>query len=162
LINENRLYEGLDSKDRLQLYTNALNKSLEIFVSYSEKEIDDTLSKGLWPIATAAGLDRIIVFRISNINTLACGEKYRWDRVLGGTAPIDETLRELPVTTAVKRWLSIISGNSCVSLKRSEFKEDEAAFLAPRDVMSILIVPIFTEGILGRCHLPGQYQGTGF
>ena len=147
MINENRLYEGLDSKDRLQLYTNALNKSLEIFVSYSEKEIDDTLSKGLWPIATAAGLDRIIVFRISNINTLACGEKYRWDRVLGGTAPIDETLRELPVTTAVKRWLSIISGNSCVSLKRSEFKEDEAAFLAPRDVMSILIVPIFTEGM---------------
>jgi len=146
LINENRLYEGLNTKDRLELYTNALNKSLDIFVSYTEKEIDDILSKGLWPIATAAGLDRIIVFRISNINAMACGEKYRWDRLLGGTAPIDDTLRELPVTTAVARWFSIISGDSCVSLKRSGFKEDEAAFLVPRDVMSILIVPIFTEG----------------
>jgi diguanylate cyclase (GGDEF)-like protein len=146
VTNENRLYEGLDTKDRLELYTNALNKSLEIFVSYTEKEIDDILSKGLWPIATAAGLDRIIVFRISNITAMVCGEKYRWDRILGGTAPIDDVLRELPVTTAVARWLSIISGDSCIGLKRSEFKEDEAEFLVPRDVMSILIVPIFTEG----------------
>jgi len=146
MINENRLYEGLDTKERLELYTNTLNKSLEIFVSYTEKEIDNILSKGLWPIATAAGLDRIIVFRISNIKAMACGEKYRWDRLLGGTAPIDNALKELPVTSAVARWLSIISGDSCVSLKRSEFKEDEAEFLVPRDVMSILIVPVFTEG----------------
>jgi diguanylate cyclase (GGDEF)-like protein len=52
----------------------------------------------------------------------------------------------LPVNSAVTRWLSIISGDSCVSLKRSEFKEDEAEFLVSRDVKSILITPIFTEG----------------
>jgi len=146
LINENRLYEGLDEKERLELYTDALNKSLEIFVSVTEKGIDNVLSNGLWPVATAAGLDRIIVFRISNIDAMTCGEKYRWDRVLGGTAPIDESLRVLPVTTAIARWVSIISDDSCISLKRSEFKEDEAAFLTPRGVMSILIIPIFTEG----------------
>jgi hypothetical protein len=104
LTNDNRQYEGLDSNERRELYSNALNKTLEIFVSYTEKEIDDILSHGLWPIANAAGMDRIIVFRISEKNGMSFGEKYRWDRLIGGTAPIDEALRELPVTTAVKRW----------------------------------------------------------
>jgi len=146
LNNDNRLYEGLDTNERCELYANALNKSLEIFVSYTEKEIDDILSNGLWPIATAAGLDRVIVFRISNKDAMLCGEKYRWDRIIGGTAPIDEVLRELPVTSAIRRWVSLILDDSCISLRRSEFKDDEAVFLAPRGVMSILIVPVFTEG----------------
>jgi diguanylate cyclase (GGDEF)-like protein len=146
LNDANRLYEGLNENERLELYADALNKSLEIFVSYTGKEIDDILSNGLRPIAAAAGLDRIIVFRIFNRDAMLCGEKYRWDRTLGGTAPIDDVLRELPITTAVARWISIMSNDSCISLRRSDFKEDEAAFLAPRGVMSILIVPVFTEG----------------
>ena len=143
---DNRLYEGLDTNERRELYANALNKSLEVFVSYSEKEVTDILSNGLKPIAAATGLDRIILFRISNKDAMLCGEKYRWDRVIGGTAPIDDTLRELPVTSAIRRWVSIMSDDSCICLKRRDFKEDESAFLAPRGVMSILIVPVFTEG----------------
>jgi diguanylate cyclase (GGDEF)-like protein len=146
LTNANRLYEGLDPNERRELYADALNKALEILVSYTEKEIDDILSHGLWPIANAAGLDRIIVFRISDEAAMLCGEKYRWDRLTGGTAPIDDAMRELPVTPAVKRWISIISDDTCISLKRGEFTEDETAFLTPRGVMSILIVPVFTEG----------------
>jgi len=146
LTNPNRLYEGLDSNKRRELYANALNKALEILVSYTEKDIDDILSHGLWPIANAAGLDRIILFRIIDNEAMLCGEKYRWDRLMGGTAPIDDALRELPVTSAVRRWISIMSGDTCIGLKRSEFKEDEAAFLSPRGVMSILIVPVYTEG----------------
>jgi len=146
MSDDNRLYEGLDSNQRRELYARALNKSLEIFVSYIEKEVNDILSNGLWPIAAAAGLDRIIVFRIISRGAMLCGEKYRWDRLIGGTAPIDDTLRELPVTSAIRRWVSIMSDDSCISLKRTEFKEDEAEFLSPRGVMSILIVPVFTEG----------------
>jgi len=146
LLDDNRLYEGLETNECRELYTNALNKSLEIFVSYTEKEVNDILSNGLWPIATAAGLDRIIVFRISNRDAMLCGEEYRWDRIAGGTAPIDPALKELSVTTAIARWVSMMSDDSCISLKRSEFKEDEAEFLSPHGVMSILIVPVFTEG----------------
>jgi diguanylate cyclase (GGDEF)-like protein len=145
LTNAHRLYEGLDQNERRELYANALNKALEILVSYTEKDIGDILSHGLWPVADAAGLDRIIIFRIIDHDARNCGEKYRWDRLTGGTAPIDDTLRELPVTSAVKRWISIMSDDTCISLKRGEFKEDEAAFLCPRGVMSILIVPIYTE-----------------
>jgi len=141
----NRQYEGLDINERRELYANALNKSLETFVSYSAKDIDDVISNGLKPIAAAVGLDRIIVFRVKNRSKILCGEKYRWDRIMGGTAPIDNILRELPVTSAIRRWISIMSGDSCISIKRSEFKEDEADFLGPRGVMSILIIPVFTE-----------------
>jgi diguanylate cyclase (GGDEF)-like protein len=146
LSNANRLYEGLDQNERRELYANALNKALEILVSYTEKDVNDILSHGLWPIANAAGLDRIIVFRIMDTDAMLSGEKYRWDRLAGGTAPIDDTLIKLPVTSAVKRWIPIISNDTCISLKRGEFQEDEMAFLSPRGVMSILIVPVFTEG----------------
>jgi len=146
LPDDNRLYEGLDTNELRELYINALNKALEVFVSYAEKKFDDIMSNGLKPIAAAAGLDRILVFRISNREAMLCGEKYRWDRILGGTAPVDDALRELPVTSAIRRWVSMISDNSCIILRRNEFKEDEAEFLSPRGVMSILIVPVFTEG----------------
>jgi len=145
LTNANRLYEGLDTNECRDIYANALDKSLEIFVSYTEKEVDVVLSNGLWTIANAAGLDRIIVFRILNRDTMLCGERYRWDRIIGGTAPIDDGLRELPLTSAIRRWIPIVSDDSCICLKRSEFKKDEAEFLSPRGVMSILIVPVFTE-----------------
>jgi len=155
LIDANRLYEGRDANERREIYANALNKSLETFVSFTEKDIDDIMSNGLKPVAAAAGLDRIIIFRILNKGSMIFGERYRWDRITGGTAPIDDALRELPVNTAVTRWISIMSDNSCISIKRSEFKEDEAAFLSPRGVMSILIVPVFTEnefwGVI-TCH----------
>ncbi|WP_461248828.1 hypothetical protein, partial [Treponema sp. R6D11] len=139
MTDANRLYEGLDTNERRNLYADALNKSLEIFVSYAEKDIDYIMSNGLKPIAAAVGLDRILVFRISNREAMLSGERYRWDRVAGGTAPIDDDLKELPVNSAIRRWVSIISDASCISLKRSEFKEDEAEFLTPRGVMSILI-----------------------
>jgi signal transduction histidine kinase/CheY-like chemotaxis protein len=123
----------------------ALNKAVEVFVSHNEEKFEDVMSNGLWPIADAASVDRIIVFRVWAKEKNFAGEVYRWDRLLGGTAPIDEALKILPVTTALKRWISAISDDSCVSLRRSEFLEDEAAFLSPRGVMSILIVPVFTE-----------------
>jgi len=146
LTDTNRLYEGLDTNERRGLYAGALNKSLEIFVSYTEKEVDDIISNGLKPIADAAGLDRIIVFRILDREVILSGEKYRWDRIIGGKALIADDLRELPLNAAIKRWVSIMSDDSCISLKRGDFSEDEAAFLTPHGVMSILIVPVFTEG----------------
>jgi len=146
MINANRMYEGFNANERRDLYANALNKSLEVFVSYSEKEFNDIMSKGLRPIAAAAGLDRITVFRIYNQGVMLSGEKYRWDRLKGGTAPIDDELKELSTSPVLERFISIMSDDICISLKRSGFKEDEAALLAPRGVMSILLVPVFTEG----------------
>jgi signal transduction histidine kinase/ActR/RegA family two-component response regulator len=126
-------------------YTDALNKSLEIFVSHNETAIDDVISNGLWPVANAASLDRIIVFRVWSVENDVAGEIYRWDKAEGGSAPIDESLKTLPITPALKHWSSMISDGSFITLKRSEFNEGEADFLSPRGVKSILIAPVFTE-----------------
>ena len=138
--------ETAEAYKRRTIYADALNKSLEIFVSYTEKAFNDVMSNGLRPVAEAAGLDRIIIFRIFGLKSNSAGEIYRWDKAEGGTAPVDPVLKALPVTSALKRWISIVSDDTCISLRRSDFAEDEAAFLGPRGVQSILIVPVFTEG----------------
>jgi len=131
-------------------YTTALHKALEVFVSYTESSFDDVMSNGLRTIADAADIDRFIVVRVfaHDLHEGRAGEIYRWDRVGGGTVPVDKGLKVLPVTSALRRWILSMVDDTCVSLRRSEFKEDEAAFLATRGVMSILIVPVFTEGDL--------------
>jgi signal transduction histidine kinase/ActR/RegA family two-component response regulator len=90
-------------------------------------------------------LDRIIVFRVWSRESESAGEIYRWDKKIGGSAPVDEALKILPVTDAVKRWMYAVSDGSCISMRRGEFTEAEAAFLVPRDVKSILIAPVFTK-----------------
>jgi len=129
-------------------YASALHRALEVFISYTESSFDDVMSNGLETIADVADIDRLLVYRVWAKERNSAGEIYRWDRAEGGTRPVDEGLRELPVTTALKRWVAVMMKDTCVSLRRSEFTEEEAAFLSPRGVMSILIVPVFTEGDL--------------
>jgi diguanylate cyclase (GGDEF)-like protein/PAS domain S-box-containing protein len=135
----------IEANERRTVYADALNKSLEIFISFTEKAFDDVMSNGLRPVADAAGLDRVIVFRVFGIESNTAGEIYRWDKIEGGTAPLDNALKVLPVTSTMKRWISVVSNDTCISLRRSEFAEDEAAFLTPRGVKSILIAPVFIE-----------------
>jgi diguanylate cyclase (GGDEF)-like protein len=131
-----------------EIYAYALNKSLETFVSYTERSFDDVMSNGLSQIANVTDVDRILVFRVWSKEQSGAGEIYRWDRIEGGTRPVDDALKVLPVFPALKRWISAMSEDTCVSLRRSEFLPDEDAFLSPRGVQSILIVPVFTEGDL--------------
>jgi len=145
--NEKKANEVLE---RRMNYTNALNRTLEIFVSRAEESIDAVMGNGLWPVMDVVSLDRLLVFRSRNpqskdADERKSGEIYRWDRDSRGSAPIDDKLKTLPVTTALKRWLGAMMNDECVSLRQSDFTEDEAAFLTPRGVKSILIVPVFTE-----------------
>jgi PAS domain S-box-containing protein len=126
-------------------YADALNKSLEIFVSHTEENINDVMSNGLRPVVEAASLDRIIIFRVWSLENESAGEIYRWEKAAGGSAPIDNELMLLPVTKVIKHWLRAVLDGSCISLRQSKFTESEAAFLSPRGVKSILIVPVFTE-----------------
>ena len=145
---EIRESKTLEAYERRNVYANALTKSLEIFISFTEKIVDDVISNGLRPVAETADLDRIIVFRVGGREYSTAGEIYRWDRALGGTAPLDSQLRQLPITGAIQNWISIVKNDRCIGLKRSQFAKDEAAFLSPRGVQSILIVPVFSEGLL--------------
>jgi diguanylate cyclase (GGDEF)-like protein len=127
------------------VYANALNKFLEIFVSHAGESVDDVLSNGLCFVADVADLDRIVIFRVLVAKETTAGEIYRWDKALGGTVPLDDALKNLDITPTIRGWLSAMGKDECVSLRESEFKEGEASFLSPRDVKSILIVPVFID-----------------
>jgi len=137
---------GLPEPVSSDAYASALHKALEAFISYTECSFDDVMQNGIATIAEVADIDRLLIFRVWEKERNTAGEVYRWDRAEGGIKPVDKGLRELPVTTAMKRWVASMSKDFCVSLRRSEFLEDEDAFLGSRGVMSILIMPVFIEG----------------
>jgi diguanylate cyclase (GGDEF)-like protein len=163
--NEKKANEVIERRIK---YTNALNRTLEIFISRAEESIDAVMGNGLWPVMDVTSLDRLLVFRAKNPHTnevseTKSGEIYRWDRARHGSAPIDDELKTLPMTTALKRWLGTMMNDECVGLRRSDFTEDEAAFLSPSGVQSILIVPVFAErGLWGVITFHDNFEERDF
>ena len=66
--------EPVDLLKKRADYANALHSSLEILVSYTEKEFAHVMSNGLWPIAKVAEIDRIVVFRVWSEEQNIAGE----------------------------------------------------------------------------------------
>jgi len=140
--------QGSSAPGSPDAYASALHKALEVFVSYAERSFDEVMENGIATIADVAGIDRVLVVRVWAKESNRAGEIYRWDRAGGGTTPVDKNLHQLPINEALKRWVAVMLRDNCVSLRRSEFTEEEAAFLGSRGVVSILIVPVFIEGDL--------------
>ncbi|MCL2480435.1 MAG: response regulator [Spirochaetaceae bacterium] len=123
---------------------NALNKAIEIFTSHSEKAFEEVISNGLQPVAEAACLDRIAVYRLFDKKSGRMGQIYVW--AYGKTVELDEELVELPNIQPVIRWLDILTKGECVHGNANDMPDDQAAFCALFGVKSILFVPIFTHG----------------
>ena len=127
--------------------TEALNTAIDIFTSHSEKAFIDVMSNGLWPIADAVALDRIVFYRRLNMEGEFRFEQiYLWDGVKGGMAPLDEELRILPDIPVLRRWISTLSKGGCVRIRRSDMDQDETELLNVYGVKSILIIPVFSHG----------------
>ena len=131
--------------ERRGIYFDVLAKSISAFVSYDDINYEDALADGFRAIAEAEDIGRIVVFRIWSEKTGSISEIYRWDKKLGGTAPIDEALRELPVNPTITRWYSILQEDACIRLNGGELSEDEAAFLSPYEIHSMIFVPAFVS-----------------
>ncbi|MDR0307032.1 MAG: response regulator [Chitinispirillales bacterium] len=127
----------------------ALNKTIEIFLSYSEEMFEELMTKGLQPIADAAELDRIGVYRYKNmIWDMGLEQVYRWDRELGGTTKVVENANISYQNKAAAGWFKILSTGNYINTCASEMSEDQLSFTDAFDVKSIMIVPIFTQGEL--------------
>jgi len=124
----------------------ALNKSIEIFTAHTEISFDDVMSNGLKPVADAAGLDRIVIYRKrSTEEGMRIEQIYRWDKVKGGLVCLDEELRVFPGVPVVDDWTEILSKNGCVRIRCSDMSNEEKALLSPFGVKSILIIPVFSH-----------------
>lgn len=136
-----------DNQSRSATMIQALNKSLDVFVSYGEGNFNEVMTNGIKPVADVTGLDRVCVYRYKDI----AGEKhlgmtYLWDRAHGGTAPLDERLTILPDIQGIKEWLLSIPNHTHLNTKVSELPKEKADFLSSLGIKSILMVPIYTRG----------------
>lgn len=146
---------------------NALNKALDVFISYNKKSLDDIMTDGIKPIAESIGLDLVCVYRYKDTNEgKRLGMTYLWKRTEGGTAPLDERVNILPDIPAIKNWLDILLKGNIINSRVCDMSEDEAAFLRQFKVNSIFIMPIFTHGnfwgaITLQNHTSGEYFPDG-
>ena len=128
--------------DRREVIVNALNEMIEIFTSYDGKTFDEVMSNGLQPVAKAANLDRVAVYRLLD-DCDRLGQIYLW---YGNSIPLEEELLVLPDNPPVIRWLKVLTKGDCINGNVNDMPEDEAAFLSLFGVKSIYFVPIFTYG----------------
>ena len=122
----------------------ALNKTVEIFTSHSGKSFDEVVSCGLQPVADAAGLNRIAVYRLLEKESGRMGQIYVW--AYGSAVPLDEELVDLPKTPPVIRWLERLTKGECIHGNTKDMLKDEEEFLTSFGVKTILLVPVFTRG----------------
>jgi signal transduction histidine kinase/DNA-binding response OmpR family regulator/PAS domain-containing protein len=121
----------------------ALNKTVEIFTSHSGKSFDEVISSGLQPVADAAGLNRIAVYRLLDKESIRMGQIYVW--AYGKTVPLDKELVELPKVPPVLRWLDELTKGNAVHGNAADMPQDQADFCKLFGVKSILFEPIFTH-----------------
>jgi GAF domain-containing protein len=128
----------------------ALNTALEVFTAQAEPTFDGIMTNGLWPIADAAGIDRVAINRFFDEDPdRPFGQVYCWAREAGGTTSVDERLRRIPSNhPATARWLSIISADECTVATLSDANEEEAAFMDSFGLKTVVITPIFIHGRL--------------
>jgi len=122
--------------------SSALSDAVEILTSHREEVFDDVISNGLRPIADAAGLDRIAVYRLLEGNG-RLGQMYVWKH--GKSAPLDVELIEAPNNPPIIRWLKTLMKGECIHGRLDFMAGDEAAFLGSFGIRSAFFVPIFTH-----------------
>ena len=137
-IHAQRIHEISESRYAI---SNALNKAIEILTSHREESFDDVMSNGLRPIADAAGLNRIAVYRLLEGDE-RLGQRYVWK--YGKSAPLDAELIEAPNNPPMIRLLKALMKGECVHGRLDIMAEDDAAFLGLFGIRSVLFVPIFT------------------
>jgi diguanylate cyclase (GGDEF)-like protein len=128
-------------KHREKMLT-AIHDMAVMLLSHEKSEFSDVLNEGLKPITAVEGVDRIAVYRVTQVNG-KLGQAYLWH---GKTVPLENELRELPRNPPVNRWVSLLMKGQFINGNVKEMREDEARFLEPLGVKSIFMVPVFSGG----------------
>jgi len=123
---------------------NALNKTVEIFTSHHEESFEEVISRGIPPVAEAAGLDRIAVYRVLDRKSSSIGQIFVW--AYGKIVPLDEKLKELPNVPPVISLLERAKKGECINANVKKMTKDNADFCAMYGVKAALFVPIFNHG----------------
>lgn len=148
-----RPHNILEIFERRTILVEALNRSLDIFISHREKNFDDVMTNGIWPIAEVLGLDRVTVYRLVAENGNEHLEQmYDWDGAEGGITPVIDNENILPHIRAIPQWSEILWLGGAINTCASLMSEEELEFKPAKGAKSLMIVPIFThDEMWGLC-----------
>jgi signal transduction histidine kinase/DNA-binding response OmpR family regulator/PAS domain-containing protein len=138
-----------NTSEKREVIVDALNKSIEIFSVSKEDSFDEVMTNGIRPIAEAIGLDRVVFYRLMDIDGgKRLGQIYRWDKSEGGLMSLAEELKVLPNVPVLEQWVTAITKGECVRIRESDYDKDQADFLRVYGIKSMLLTPILTHGDL--------------
>ncbi|MFP4210910.1 MAG: GAF domain-containing protein [Alkalispirochaeta sp.] len=114
-------------------------------------DLSEAIDTALAEIGTAAGIDRVYVFEITRdaAGTICSSQRYEW--VAPQTKPeIDNPdLQNIPMIEAgYGRWIEELSAYRPVLGSISSFPPEERPTLEAQGILTLLILPIFTDGAL--------------
>ncbi|MDR0516817.1 MAG: GAF domain-containing protein [Fibromonadaceae bacterium] len=130
----------------LSFAADALNKAIKTFTTHAEKFFKDVIAEGLRPIAEATDLDNIIIYKSIKMAKGQYGQFYKWDKKTGGTAPLDDTLKILPPSSAIEQWFAALLKGELVIRRQNKMSKDELKFSKIFGIKAIVLVPVFTRG----------------
>jgi transcriptional regulator with GAF, ATPase, and Fis domain len=125
----------------------ALKKTTEVFCLKEEKTFEELMTNGIWPVADAAGLDRVGIFRFVKTEAgTVPGMIYQWSRSMDGTTPIDEKLAVLSANAFKNDWISVLYDGRYIYKRLCDMPDNERAFLSSFGVKKLFVGPIFNQG----------------
>ena len=137
---ENNLEVALKALKQREIMLAAINEMAKNLLSHENESFGDVMGEGLVPIAEAAGIDRIAVYRYID-QYLRFSQVYLW---IGKTVPLEDFMLEMPIIPPVSTWHSSFVKGECINANMDDLPEDEVEYLVRFGIKAIYMVPVFT------------------
>jgi len=110
---------------------------------------EDKISSALAGLGEAAGVDRVYIFE--NIpgepgSRGMCSQRFEWSRDSVEPQIDNPELQDVPWDMGFSRWYDTFEAGGFISGDISEFPEDEQPGLEIQDIVSLLALPIVSDG----------------
>ncbi|GAK50338.1 multi-sensor hybrid histidine kinase [Candidatus Moduliflexus flocculans] len=159
-----QIQDALIKQDRLLL---GVAGALEHLIVVAEFET--AIIQALKTLAFSADVDRIYIFENHlhpETEELLMSQRFEWDRFTASPQTNHPNFQNISYrSTGLQRWYDTLTTGLTISGLYRELPPEEQAFLAPQNIMAILLVPIFIGerfwGFIGfeDCHQQRQWRG---
>ncbi|MBE0642499.1 MAG: response regulator [Bacteroidetes bacterium] len=157
-----RALEDLQARDVLLRGVTIASRQL-----ITASNIHDGIRESLQTLGEASGVDRVYIFEngLDATNSMALlSQRFEWARGSVSQQIDNPQLQQLPYEPQLERWYTRLSKGKSVKGLVCDFPSVERALLEPQDILSLICVPIFTEGrfwgFIGfdDCHSPRHWS----
>jgi len=134
--------------DRQYVLLKTVNTVSSILLEPYIGHFEDTLRKSMGIIAEIAGVDRICIWRNAEVdNELCFSLGYQWEKDSFKTKTNDGILAPDIRINDHPSWNEQLLKGNCINSLVSNMPPEDQAALIPRNIKSILVVPVFLQDI---------------